>query len=251
MTKRWAAAFLGFAFAACGGGAPAPTPTPPEAEAPEPAEPTWEDSFALDPADLETTGRNDFWILEPGYRLVLEGKGDEDVPFRVEIVVTDKTETVDGVATRVVEEREWVGNRLIEVSRNFFAISRTTRDVYSFGEEVDIYRDGQVVSHGGSWRAGVDGARAGLMMPGAPAVGRRHHQEVAPGVAMDRAEIVDTAATIETPGGRFEGCVEVHETTPLEPDDLSVKVYAPGVGLVRDDSVLLVEHGTVEAPRGR
>ena len=53
------------------------------------------------------------------------------------------------------------------------------------------------MGHKGSWLAGVDGARFGLMMPGTIALHARFQQEVAPRVAMDRAEI--------------------EETTPLEP----------------------------------
>lgn len=47
--------------------------------------------------------------------------------------------------------------------------------------------------------------------------------------------------TEATPAGSFSGCVEVHETTPLEPSEVSTKAYCPGIGLVRDDSLRLVD----------
>ena len=41
------------------------------------------------------------------------------------------------------------------------------------------------------------------------------------------------------PAGRFDFCLEVKETSPLEPDDVSIKVYCRGVGLVRDEELEL------------
>ena len=62
-------------------------------------------------------------------------------------------------------------------------------------------------------------------------------------MAMDRAEIVSLSETVETPAGKFENCLEVEETTPLEPDVKEVKVYAPGVGLIVDGGLRLVRYG--------
>ena len=72
---------------------------------------------------------------------------------------------------------------------NYFAICKETNSVIYFGEDVDNIENAVVVNHDGSWLAGVKGARAGLIMPGMPLLGARYYQEVAPGVALDRAEI--------------------------------------------------------------
>lgn len=196
------------------------------------------DRFRVDPAALADTGTNPYFRLEPGYRLRLAGGGEEVV-----ITVLDETELVDGVRTRVVEERETRGGELVEVSRNFFAADPVTGDVYYFGEDVDDYAGGRVTGHGGSWRSGVDGARFGLLMPGAPRVGMRHYQEVAPGVALDRAEVVSTSDAVRVPFGTLRDVVTVEETSPLEPLVTGRKSYAPGVGLVRDDGLELVAVG--------
>lgn len=60
---------------------------------------------------------------------------------------------------------------------------------------------------------------------------------------MDRAEIVSVAATVRTPAGAFRNCLEVEETTPLEPGVRDYKYYAPEVGLVQDGSLKLVKYG--------
>lgn len=204
----------------------------------------WTSEFSLQKDDLVSTGRNPYFILEPGYQLTLEGGGETVV-----ITVTNETKTVDGIETRVVEERESKNGKLVEVSRNFFALSKRTNCVFYFGEEVDIYKDGKVVKHEGAWLAGENKARAGLAMPGLPLLGAKYYQEFAPKVAMDRAEIEELDEEVTTPAGKFEDCLEVEETTPLEPGEEESKYYAPGVGLVRDGSLKLVKYGKVELPK--
>lgn len=189
------------------------------------------DTFLVDEKDLSSTGRNPYFILEPGYQLVLEG----GVIIRKEVLtitVLDETKKIGGVETRVVEERETVDGKVKEVSRNYFAICRKTNSVYYFGEDA-----------GGAWIHGEKGARFGLMMPGTVLLAARHYQEIAPGVAMDRAEVMSLSEKVETPAGKFEKCLKVLETTPLEPDDKAYKIYAPGIGLVQEGGMKLVRHG--------
>jgi len=204
----------------------------------------WVDTFAVDKKDFVSVGANTFFRLEPGYRLTLEGREGRH-RVRLTITVLEETRIVDGVETRVVEERESKGGRLAEVSRNFFAFNTADQGVYYFGEEVDIYKDGRIVDHEGAWASGRDGARFGLMMPARPALGARYYQEVAPGVAMDRAEIVSLDASLKTPAGTFQGCLKVAETSPLE-HGREYKLYAPGIGLIQDGSLRLVEPGGKE-----
>ena len=128
---------------------------------------------------------------------------------------------------------------------NFFAICTETNDVFYFGEDVDIYRDGKVVRHSGEWRAGEGNAKAGMIMPGQPSVGQKHYQEMAPGVAMDRAEIVSLEETLKTPAGVFSGCLKTQETTALNPAENEYKTYAPGIGLIQDEDLLLIEYGFI------
>lgn len=199
---------------------------------------SWTRDFAFDPADLASVGRNPYFVLEPGYTLALESGAE-----RLTIRVLDETRRIGDIETRVVEERETKAGRLVEVSRNFYAISRRTNSVFYFGEEVDIYKAGAIVGHDGAWRAGANGARAGLMMPGLPLLGARYFQELAPGVAMDRAVIAGLGGTLKTPAGEFKDVLKVRESTPLEPLVRETKYYAAGVGLVQDGSLKLAKYG--------
>src|SRR5215211_3697935 len=136
-------------------------------------------------------GRNPFFILEPNYPLVLGGE-DAGEAAQLTITVLNETREVNGTQTRVIEERESVGGELVEISRNFFATCEETNNVFYFGEEVDIYENGMIVDHEGAWLAGEGTNRAGIIMPGTILLGARYYQEIAPSVALDRAEIIDT-----------------------------------------------------------
>ena len=191
--------------------------------------------FSVDKAKLSNTGRGAYCILEPGYRLHFQSGKDTLI-----VSVLEETKLVDGVTTRVVEERETEGGQLAEVSRNYFAIDSATGDVYYFGEDVDEYKNGKVTGHEGAWLSGVHGATFGLIVPGAPRAGDRYYQESAPKVAMDRAEVVAVNAEVKVPAGVFKNCLHTKESSALE-SGTEDKYYAPGVGLIKDADFALVK----------
>jgi hypothetical protein len=196
----------------------------------------WTDTFYSEDCTFTSVGRNRFFSLQPGHRLVLQSDRE-----KVVITVLDETRTVAGVETRVVEEREEENGKLKEVSRNFFAICKEHGDVFYFGEEVDDYEDGKVVGHSGAWRADEKDSKAGIIMPGTILLGSRHYQEIAPN-ALDRAEIIADDVAMKTPAGTFSNCIRVEETSGLDPDEKGYKTYAPGVGLIQDEDLLLTEY---------
>ena len=202
-------------------------------------------TFAAAKDDLVTIGRNPYLILEPGHTLVLEGDGE-----KLTITVLNETKVVDGVETRVVEERETKDGKIAEITRNYLAISKRTNDVFYFGEDADFYKDGKVDNHHGSWLSGVNGAKFGLLMPGQPMVDSKYYQEIAPKVAEDRAKIVSLNKTVKTPAGEFAEVLQVEETNPLEKKaGRELKYYAKGIGLVLDGELKLVKVETAAAPR--
>ncbi len=207
------------------------------------AAPAFSDTFAVDKTDLVSTGTNRYFVLTPGFQLVLKG-APEGKKTVLTITVLNETKIVDGVETRIVEEKEVVNGEVIEISRNYFAISKRTNDVFYFGEDVDIYKNGKVANHDGAWLSGVAGARFGLMIPGSPLLGARYHHEVAPGVALDRAEVMSVSETFETPAGKFPDCLKLEESSALEKDK-AFKFYAPGIGLIYDGELRLVKSGCV------
>ncbi len=195
--------------------------------------------FRLEDCEFETVGDNPFFPLKPGLTTVLEGVVDGE-RTRLKITVLHRTIDIGGVRARVVEEREHVGGKLFEVSRNYFAHCDGNGSVFYFGEDVDFYENGQIVSHEGAWRHGVNGAKAGVIMPGIALLGARYFQEIAPGVALNRAEILDLHAAVSTPLRHFGKALLTEETTPLDPADVGRKTYVAGIGLVADGELRLV-----------
>jgi hypothetical protein len=164
----------------------------------------------------------------------LEGEEEDGEKLQVIMTVLDETKVVDGVETRVVEEKESEEGNLVEVSRNYFAICKPSNNAIYFGEDVDIYEDGKIVSHEGAWLAGQNGAKAGMIMPGRVEVGLKYYQEIAPGVAEDRAEIVSVNEVLATSVGNFEQVLKTEETNPLKPDEKEYKFYVPRIGLIQE-----------------
>ena len=225
----------------------------------------------MEDCKFKTKGINPFFILKPGYRLVLETPEDaEEQEKSVETVLYDtKKINLDGrkIKTRVLEERafewddeegEWV---TIEISLNWFAICKKTNAVYYFGEWSRDCQDGfdendectGEESNEGSWEAGVDGAMPGLMMPGTPLLGAKYFQEIAPPGAVDRGEIAEMGLGWpedleqgEEP--EFTGCIKIFDTNPTpdgECEDGDAKIYCPGIGLVQDQDLELTFSGFV------
>lgn len=188
---------------------------------------------------------NPFFPLPEGHRVVLEGE-EGGGHLLVRITALDDTETVAGIETRVVEEYEAKSGQVVEVSRNFFAQAQDGTVCY-FGEDVDIYDGaGDVTSHLGAWRAGVDGNRPGIFMPPSPEVGQAFQQEIAPGIAEDQAKVIALGEATEVPAGTFEETVTMRDGSPLD-GSTGEKVYARGIGLIVDGPARLTRYSSPSA----
>ncbi len=199
------------------------------------------DYFNTDSCTFLTSGRNTYFILEPGYQLTLRGIEKNDTSLLI-VTVLNETKRIGSVETRVVEEYESLNGKVKEVSRNYLAFCKQTGSIFYFGESVDNYKDGKISNHSGGWIA--EGKNhPGIFLPGMPLLGARYYQEIAPGVAMDRAEIISITEHKDTPAGSFSHVLKTEETTPLEPGDKEFKLYAPGIGLIKDENMLLISYG--------
>src|SRR4051794_39862183 len=123
------------------------------------------------------------WMPWPrGTTWVFTGK-TEDGTERTVVTVTDKTKVVQGVRTVVVHDVVHVDGKLLEDTDDWYA-QDTAGNVWYFGEDTKEY-DGAKVDTSGSWEAGVDGAKAGIVMLAEPAPGKAYRQEYDKGEAED------------------------------------------------------------------
>jgi hypothetical protein len=179
---------------------------------------------------------NPWFPLTPGtvfvYRGMKDGERGRDV-----VTVTSKTKVIQGVTCTVVEDRLYAGGHLAERTADWYAQDRQG-NVWYYGEDTaELDESGKVTSREGSWESGVDGARAGIIMPAHPKVGRSYLQEYYKGHAEDHAQVLSASASIRVPYTSSTHALVTKEWTPLEPDVLDHKTYVRGVGLVKEETI--------------
>lgn len=179
---------------------------------------------------------NTYFQFGKGKKYIYEGQ-TEDGLERIEIELLSRTKVVNGILTAVVRDRAFLDGKLLEDTDDWFAQDNTGR-VWYMGEFVKNYNpDGTLKDNAGSWEAGVDGAKAGFQMLADPKPGDAYRQEYAFNIAEDEAEVVETGLTVTVPFGTFTNCIKIREFTALEPDAEEYKIYAPGIGLIKEINV--------------
>ena len=187
------------------------------------------------PDHFSTRIDNPFLPFPPGTRMVYRSSDAGEVGREV-VLVTRRTKVVDGVRVRVVRDRAYVGGELVEDTRDWYAQDRRG-NVWYFGENTKTLKNGKVTSTEGSWAAGRNGARAGIVMEAHPKVGDRYAQEFSPGVAEDRGKVLSRDASASVPYGTFTGLLKTKDFSPLEPDVVEHKFYLRGVGSILEKEV--------------
>lgn len=189
---------------------------------------------------------NPFQPFQPGGVKVFSGRRDSKASIIVDIYLSrTRTFKFNGasVPCAIVQETEFEGGQLIEVSQNFFA-QADDGSVYYFGELVNEYdSSGAIVSHEGSWLVGgpteatdppetANASQPGLFMPGRPQVGDVFKPEDLFPVVDETVTVQRARQTVSVPAGRFFNAIQVQESTRLD-NSLELKWYAPGVGVVK------------------
>lgn len=205
--------------------------------------------------EFSSVSDHPYYPFSPGDSKTLTGDEDgETITLQWDVLSETKTielsvlgETRE-VICAIIREEERTDGELTEISLNYFAQCRISGSVYYFGEDVDIYEAGQVVSHDGAWIAGQGLNEPGMIMPGNFVPGEVYFQEFAPGIAEDIAENIAMSQMLSTPAGTFEEVIEIWEYTPLDPaDEPSIKHYARGIGLLTDNELTLTRF--TQAPK--
>jgi hypothetical protein len=200
-------------------------------EAPPPPLPQGSEPVELDPADFVAGIDNPYWPMAPGSRWVYRETDDEGNRQRVVVTVTDRSKTILGIDATVVHDVVSEKGEVIEDTFDWYGQDRWG-NIWYLGEDTKEFEDGKVVSTEGSWEAGVDGAEAGILVPGRPEVGMAYRQEYYAGEAEDEGKILSLDEQADVPFGSFDSVLMTEDTTPLEPDVLEHKYYAQGVGPV-------------------
>jgi hypothetical protein len=150
-----------------------------------------------------------------------------------------------GVTTTVVRDRVWEDGELIEDTFDWYA-QDNDGNVWYFGEDSKEIEDGKVVSTEGSWEAGVNGAKPGIVMKANPQVGDAYRQEFLKGEAEDMGQVLSIDESVSIGSGSYEKCLQTKDWTPLEPEVVEHKFYCKEVGNVVLEKKVAGESGQIE-----
>jgi hypothetical protein len=184
----------------------------------------------IDPAKFTSNVTNKYWPMKPGTRWVYTGQKD-GMPERVEVTVTNQNKTVLGVHCVVISDVVTVNSTLAEKTVDWYA-QDDKGNLWYFGEDTKEYKNGIVTSTQGTWEAGVDNAKAGIVVQGNPGIGGFYRQEYRPGLAEDQAKVISLNGVERTPAGNYHNVLVTKDIDPLNPAKVEHKFYAPGVGPV-------------------
>jgi hypothetical protein len=188
-------------------------------------------ALEFDPDDFVREVTNPYFPLKPGTTFIYKGES-EGAPTRQVMTVTNKTRKIMGVTTTVVHDLAYQDGVLIEETFDWFAQDEDG-NVWYFGEDTKEYdENGNVVSTEGSWQAGVDDAKPGIIMLANPAKGKKYRQEFAPGVAEDTAQVIGYKDSFCVPYKCFKNVLVIKEWNPLEKGFVEHKYYAKGTGFI-------------------
>ena len=191
----------------------------------------------IDAAGFSAVVNNPYFTLTPGTTYTYKGQGREGTEIN-KVMVTDQTKQVMGVTTRVVWDRVWLNEQLIEETYDWYAQDREG-NVWYFGEDSKEHKKGKVVSTKGSWEAGVKGAQPGIVMQANPQPGEPYRQEYRKGEAEDMGQVMSVNETVKVPAGSFTDCVKTKDWSALQSGGVEHKYYSKEIGNV----VLETEHG--------
>jgi len=183
----------------------------------------------IDPKNFVSEIDNPFMPLRPGTTFHFEGEKD-GVPATDDFHVTHRTKVIMGVRCVEVSDQAFEEGKLVEKTRDWFAQDKAG-NVWYFGEDTIEFLPGGGSSKEGSWLAGTNGASPGIVMEAHPKVGDVYHQENAPGVAQDRAQVLNRDAERCVKFGCFDDLLVTKDFSPLEPV-VEHKYYAKGVGFI-------------------
>jgi hypothetical protein len=186
---------------------------------------------SIDPADFGGKIDNPYLPWKPGTVFRYRGHTEDGHEDNI-VTVTHRKREILGVHCVVVHDVVRLEGQPEERTADWYAQDKHG-NVWYFGERSFDYKHGQWVRNKGSWRGGVHGAKPGIVMLAHPKKGDHYRQEVARH-ARDRARVAGDGGTVTVPYGTFRHTLAIKERTPLEPDILEEKLYARGIGVIKE-----------------
>ncbi len=188
----------------------------------------------INPENFVDSVTNIFFPLKPG-RIWSYQSPTEDGLETIVVTVLLEIKLIAGVKCTVVRDVVSLDGRVIEDTYDWYAQDKDG-NVWYMGEDVSNYEGGILQDKEGSFEAGVDGAKPGILMLANPFPEMPYRQEYYFNHAEDWGKVIAKDVSVSTTYGTFQNCLKTADWSGLEPDEpLEYKYYAPNVGLVREE----------------
>ena len=188
----------------------------------------------IDPQNFVENVTNSYFPLVPGTKFTYQSQTDDGLETIVVTVLSEKR-TVADVNCTVVRDVVSLEGQVIEDTYDWYAQDKDG-NVWYFGEDVSNYENGDFTDKEGSFEAGVDGAKPGIIMLANPVVELPYRQEYYFNSAEDWGKVLAKGVTVTTTFRIFDNCLKTADWNALEPDaPLEYKYYAPEIGMVKEE----------------
>jgi hypothetical protein len=186
---------------------------------------------------------NPYYPLPVGRTLIYRGVRDGQTQTD-RVHVTSRTKVIEGITATTVSDVARHNGKLLEKTTDWFAQDKQG-NVWYLGEDTAAYLPNGQIDRSGSWQAGVHDGEPGIIMLAHPQIPDAYRQEFLRGQAEDTAWIVNKGGSVRVPFGVVHHILTSLEFTRLEPGVIDQKIYAPGIGIVRE----LSQKGPLEVAR--
>jgi hypothetical protein len=197
----------------------------------------------LNPKDFVRVINNPYYPLPVGRTLIYRGVRDGQTQTD-RVHVTSGTKVLEGITATAVSDVARHNGKLLEKTTDWFAQDKQG-NVWYLGEDTAAYLPNGQIDRSGSWQAGVHDGEPGIIMLAHPQIPDAYRQEFLRGQAEDTAWIIKRGGSVKVPFGTLHHILTSLEFTRLEPGVIDQKLYAPGIGIVRE----LSQKGPLEVAR--
>jgi hypothetical protein len=232
-----------------------------------PYNPDIESMTFFDPGDINAKNANPYFPLVPGYKWTYKSR-DENGEDPQEVLETNTVEVLDtkapavesveieGIPCAVVHDIVYKGDSTKDED-----ITEDTYDYYAQQDDGTVWYMGEfslakeecddelcqgLWGDEGSWQAGFDGGKPGILMypdtdlSDSSFPGTVYRQELYLGDAEDAAEVINfDKESVTVPYGDFpigSQLLKTKDFSPLEPGVGDYKYYAPGIGVILEEA---------------
>ena len=119
---------------------------------------------------------NPFFPLKPGMQWLREGTtlvGNRQVPNKVVVTITDAVRVIHGVKAVLSYDHSVAAGEVVQESLDYFALDKDGA-VWVLGGATEQFEAGRFVAVDEVWMHGVEGSKAGTLMPADPTLQTPH-----------------------------------------------------------------------------